>query len=196
MIITFNEKFVKRLLVIILIVLMAIFLIQVTYAKYKKYAQGLVDNDIAKWNIKVNSEDIRNKTTLTSQIAPVFEGDAYTKSGVIAPGTSGYFDVVIDATNSDVSFDYEIEVDKADSNTISDLVITGFSNEPGEVVANTTNNVTGSIVHNTASTSVRVFIEWDDATGSMNNADDTQATTESIKNANVLVKLHLTQKRN
>lgn len=195
MTITISEKSIKRLLFITLISLVSFFLVQVTYAKYRKYAQGLVNNNIAKWNIKVNNEDIRNKTTLTSRISPIFEGDTYTKPGVIAPGTNGYFDVVIDATNSDVSFDYEIEVNKSDNNTINDLLITGFSKVEGQVISNTNNTITGSIVHNTASSTIRVFIEWDDLNGTMNNQSDTYATTSNINNADVLVNLHLTQIR-
>ena len=196
MTITISEKHIKSILLILLISLMCIFLVQVTYAKYKKYAQGIVNNNVAKWNIKVNNESIKNKTTLTSSIIPVFDGDIYTKSGVLAPDSNGYFDIVIDATNSDVSFSYDIEVDKADTNTISDLKITGFSKEEGVIINNVNNTISGEIEHNTASTSIRVYIEWDDVNGTMNNSEDTVAAVGNVKNANVLVSIHLTQLKN
>ena len=196
MTVTFSEKFIKRLLIIILIALMAVFLAQITYAKYRKYAQSLVDADIAKWNIKVNNESIKNKTTLTNRITPQYDGDIYTNSGVIAPGTSGYFEINIDATDSDVSFEYEITLEKADGDTISDLVITGYSQEEGVIIPNSDDTITGEIAHNTPSTSIFVYMTWDDATGEMDNSEDTSAATDGYSNANVLVRINMTQKRN
>ena len=195
MTITISEKVIKRSLLIILIVLVCTFLIQVTYAKYKKYAQGLVDSDVAKWNIKVNDESISNKTILTNTITPEFAGDTYTKAGVLAPGTDGYFEIDIDATDSDVSFTYDLSVSRANPNTITDLKITGFSKEEGVIIPNTTNNITGSIAHNTPSTKIKVFIEWDDDTGTMDNTEDTAAVVNGIRNANILATLHLVQLR-
>ncbi len=195
MTVTFSEKFIKRLLIVILMALMAVFLAQITYAKYRKYAQTTVDNDIAKWNIKVNTESISNKTTLTNSISPTYLGDSYTKANVIAPGIDGFFEIDIDATDSDVSFSYEIEVDKKDANTIDDLVITGFSKEPGVVLPNTDNTVSGEITHNTASTKIYVYLKWEDANGTMTNAQDTSATVDGVQNADVIVSIHLTQTR-
>ena len=96
------------LTMIIILTLILAFLFQTSYAKYKKQVVGHVVGDIADWNIKINNEDIRGKTDLTNAIVPTFPGDTYTKADVIAPGTEGYFDLNIDATNADVNFTYTI----------------------------------------------------------------------------------------
>ena len=100
----------KRILVFILFCLVFVFLFQEAYAKYRKYASVQVDNTVAKWNIKINNELIGNKTTLTNHIIPTVVNNNYVKNDVLAPGSLGYFDVDIDATDADVSFTYEINV--------------------------------------------------------------------------------------
>ena len=73
------------------------YLFQASYAKYRRLATSQIDARIASWNILVNNESIANKTELTNSITPVIDANQYVKSGVIAPGTTGHFDIVIDA---------------------------------------------------------------------------------------------------
>ena len=117
----------KRILVFLLFCLVFIFLFQEAYAKYRKFATVQVDNTIAEWNIKINNEIIANKTTLTNHITPTIVANNYVNSNVLAPGSTGYFDVNIDATNADVSFTYEIGISKYNSYTIEDLNIYAYS---------------------------------------------------------------------
>ena len=151
----------KRILVFILFCLVFVFLFQEAYAKYRKYASVQVDNTVAKWNIKINNELIGNKTTLTNHIIPTVVNNNYVKNDVLAPGSLGYFDVDIDATDADVSFTYEINVAKYDIYTIEDLTIYAYSVDDFSTSTSVTNNIiTGTIQHNTASTKVRIYYKW------------------------------------
>ena len=190
-----DETHKKRILVFILFCLVFIFLFQEAYAKYRKYATVQVDNTVAKWNIKINNELIGNKTTLTNHIVPTIVDNSYVKTGVLAPTSTGYFDVDIDATDADVTFTYEITINKLNTSTIEDLNIYGYSVDNFNVVNNVVNNtVSGTIVHNTASTRVRVYFNWvDDGTDTMNNQADTDAALSTTANANILASFHLTQ---
>ena len=187
----------KRILVLILFCLVFIFLFQEAYAKYRKYATVQVDNTIAKWNIKINNELIGNKTTLTNNIVPTIENNNYVKTNVLAPTSTGYFDIDIDATDADVTFTYEITISKLNNSTIEDLNIYGYSVDNFNVVNNVVNNtVAGTITHNTALTKVRVYFNWvDDGTDTMNNQADTNAAVGNTANANILASFHLTQVR-
>ena len=188
----------KRILVFILFCLVFIFLFQEAYAKYRKYASVQVDNTVAKWNIKINNELIGNKTTLTNHIIPTVVNNNYVKNDVLAPGSLGYFDVDIDATDADVSFTYEINVAKYDIYTIEDLTIYAYSVDDFSTSTNVTNNIiTGTIQHNTASTKVRIYYKWlDDGTDVMNNQTDTTAAITGTSNADILATFHLTQVQN
>ena len=113
-----NTSSKKKILVFLLLFLICLFLFQEAYAKYRKFATVNVNNTVANWNIKINNEDIRNKTTLTNNITPTINSNANVNDNVLAPGSSGYFDVTIDATNADVSFTYEITIDSLNASTI------------------------------------------------------------------------------
>jgi len=185
----------KFFLIIALFCLMFIFLFQVAYAKYKKTAESYTNADIAKWNIKINDETIKNKTTLENDIIPVIDTNTYVKDNVIAPGSTGHFDVEIDATDSDVTFDYQILSQKYDGDTIKDMLITGYSINNGTTESVSDNVVEGTINHNTATTSIRVFFEWNEATGLMDNREDTEAAWSDTSNGKIKVVITLTQKR-
>ena len=190
-----EEKNKKLILIILLFFLVFIFLFQEAYAKYRKYASVQVDNNIAKWDIKINNELIGNKTTLTNRITPVIIENDYVKQNVLAPGSLGYFDVNIDATDADVSFTYEIDISKYDSYTINDLVIYAYSVNDLETKTDVADDkINGTIVHNTASTVIRIYFKWlDDGTDTMNNKNDTTVAVGGTSNADVLVNFHLTQ---
>ena len=185
----------KRILVFILLCLVFIFLFQEAYAKYRKYASVQVDNTVAKWNNKINNELIGNKTTLTNHITPTITSSNYVKENVLAPGSTGYFDVNIDATDADVNFTYDIDIAKYDTDTIDDLNIYAYAINDFTTTYNVSDGtIGGTIQHNTASTTIRIFFKWiDDGTDTMNNQADTNVALNNTSNANILVTFHLTQ---
>lgn len=76
-----------------------------TFSKYTNKVSGDGETEIAKWSFKVNSE--------TEQFATIKLAETYDKTtllnGKIAPGTKGSFDLVIDATGSEVAVKYEVD---------------------------------------------------------------------------------------
>ena len=66
----------KRILTIFLVLLLAIssfYLLQSTYAKYRKKVEQGVELSLARWNIKLNNQTIAGKTTVSSNVTPYFE---------------------------------------------------------------------------------------------------------------------------
>lgn len=191
----FNRKIVLVFACVSLV--FSIMLIQKTYAKYLTTAEGNANISIARWKLNVNNQDIISNSSITNAINPIFSGNAHVSEDVIAPRSEGYFDIIIDSTNVDVSFKYTISTTVAPNSSVTDLKITGYS-----INGSTTIPVTGNItdVSNTillgsgvTTTSIRIYITWDDSdTSSMNNAEDTMA---SLKNgtANLNVLLSFTQ---
>ena len=116
----------KRVILIIalLSLLYCISSIVTTYSKYVSKATGEFIANIAKWDIKVNDEQITTNSLHTVEITPTFAGNENLKEGVIAPTAVGYFDIIIDATNVDVSFNYEITI--SENAEIPDLKIKSF----------------------------------------------------------------------
>ena len=95
-----DKKFI--VLFIIIVIICFYYLFQSSYAKYRKKIDGEVQARVASWLIKVNNENIENKDTLTNEITPVFDQNEFVNDGVIAPGSTGYFELTINAENVDV----------------------------------------------------------------------------------------------
>lgn len=181
----------KKLFIVIisLIFCCSVYLCQSTYAKYRKKVDQNVNISLASWNIKLNNQSIAGKQTVSGNIVPVFEANEYTAENVLAPGTTGYFDIDIDATGVDVSFSYELNVKVNDSDIYPDIIAYGYTLDPdnnNEVLDIPTDGMTGEIVHNTNSTKIRIYIKWDDSVNtSMDNAADTAL---AIKNSKIIMK--------
>ena len=191
-----KQKDIRFILIFVAVLSISlVYLFQSSYAKYRKQISTKAELDIADWRIKINNEDIRNKSILTNNIVPVFDTNANANEGVIAPGTTGHFDIVIDATKVDVNFNYELTPDLTTLN-VKDLKITSYEiNSTNTTYSNTP--ITGSINHNTAKTTIRLNFEWDDsATNQMDNAEDTEVGSNNLSEADILVSIKFTQKNN
>ena len=174
-----------------------LYLFQSSYAKYRRGISGSVTGDIANWNIKVNGEDIANKKTLTSTIEPVFPEDENHNEGVIAPGSEGYYTITIDSSEVDVPFLCTIHSDVSLDSSITDLKTLSYEINP----TNTENRLTYSsdtgivqqIPRNTAQTVFKIYLVWDDETGTMDNQADTSVAVSDTSKALMKVTLHFTQ---
>lgn len=164
-------------------------LIQSTYAKYVSGLDANTNLAIARWKIMLNDVDITTESSFTGDITPVLNGSTYVNEGVIAPAASGYFDIIIDGSETDVSFQYNLTVAQADDNTISDLRVTSY-----QIGTDPVTNYTGTIsnVINSADTTkartVRFFVDWYDGDGEvMDNAADTASTEDGVASFKVNV---------
>ncbi len=195
------NKDIRFILIFIFIVSFSfIYLFQTSLAKYRKQVTGNVDLQIARWNIKINDEDVANKSVLTNDIVPVFEGNEYTNDSVIAPGSKGYCDIIIDATNVDVDFTYELGISIGEENQISDLRTTGYILNPTEdstiTEIPTDQAITGEIVHNTSQTKIRIYFEWyDEEDNNMDNTADTEVGIDETSKAVVSANIRFSQKK-
>ena len=171
---------------------------QSSYAKYRRQTETTIQGRVASWNIKVNNESINTQTTLTNTITPVIETNPYVKAGTIAPGSTGYFDIIIDATNVDVDFTYTITGEVDEETPLADLILKNYEvNEGTKITYDESTGITGDIPMNTSQTKIRIYFEWDDsATNNMNNQDDTEyAQTAEYQDTKINVAINFQQKR-
>ena len=104
----------KRLFLIATVLLLVTTLVVVsTYALFETNATGDVDLDIGRWVIKLNNTDISLTESITLNNF-VYNSGVHTEDGYFAPGTSAYFDVVIDVSDTDVSVAYDLEIDDSE----------------------------------------------------------------------------------
>lgn len=174
------KKQVLKLLICI-VIFFVILIIANTFSKYLTEADGTANVAIARWRILVNGQDIRNNTNISQVITPVFYHNDNIADGIIAPRSTGYFDINIDCSAADVSFQYEINTSPNENSSVTDLIATGYSIDGGQTVSlNRGENIikTVPLASHTSSIAIRVYIEWDDTSedATMDNSADTNAT--------------------
>ncbi len=188
----------KRLiLLVVLSIILCLFFVQESLAKYITAADETANISIARWKILVNDEDIRDENTVNTVINPVFLGNDNIAENIIAPTSEGYFDLIIDAREADVSFKYKISMSVNQNSSVKDLVATKYVVNGGESITMDINNQTieNTVLYgnNNSTINIRVYIVWNDGDGSlMDNSADTLATT-SGNSAMMNVSLNFTQ---
>lgn len=148
-----------------------------TYSRYVAAATGNVEVLFANWQILVNEEDITNNTASTISITPVVDTNEFVSANKIAPSSTGYFDIEIDPSNVDVSFNYTINLEY-DNENMPDVVITKYAildenyieGDDLNQINLTDNKITNTLEYNTATSvseefsfkpfTIRVFFEW------------------------------------
>lgn len=180
-----KKKFYLMSLAALLFLCLSAFLVHESYAKYLTLLDETTNIKIARWRIVVNNTDIRDGNTATGIITPVFLPNEHIAENIIAPNSEGYFDLIIDSSNADVSFKYSLSVTTNADSDVQDLVVTGYSiNNGTKVEASTNPLVENTILYSsgTTTTTIRVFIKWDDSdSASMDNAADTLAANGTAK---------------
>lgn len=111
-----KNKTMKMILITLLITMIALVLVSGTYAKYTSSASGSDTARVAKWSFTVGGTDIVAENTFTFDLFKTIkdtdgktETDVVSANGdkVIAPGTSGSFDLVLE-NKSETSAKYGI----------------------------------------------------------------------------------------
>ena len=104
-----NNKKKIGLIILLVVVLLAIIL-GYTFSKYTQSVDIQTSSSVAKWQFAGSIENSKNSST-TSEISLADTIDSETiTDGKIAPGTSGEFDIIIDADGSEVDIDYTISL--------------------------------------------------------------------------------------
>lgn len=168
-----EKKDIKFIIIFIFIVgISFIYLFQATYAKYRKQIITEVNANVASWNIKINDEAIANKKKLANSITPIFDENEYVKANTLAPGVTGHFDIIIDSSNVDVDFTYEITASLAEDTDLKDFKITGYELNDSGTINKYDSSITGDLVKNTKNTKIRFYVAWiDDDTNEMDNSE-------------------------
>lgn len=172
-------KIILYLLVVIAFVFI-FFTLAGSYALFESEVNGDTDLDISDWVIRLSNKLITTGSTQTIVVNNfTYESSENVKSGKIAPGSSGYFDLVLDATACDVAVKYDIsfdfnEMDYADNIDFivseiggSSVVKTGPSTYSGIVSLDSINA--------NEVTTLRVDVLWDDL--EIYNESDTELGT-------------------
>jgi hypothetical protein len=101
----------KKLIILTFFTILAFFLLISTYGVFESILLREVGFDIAAWEVEVNGSKVTNEEKDFTIDDIIWEKSDNVVNGKVAPGIEGYFDIVIDPKDTDVSIKYEIEYD-------------------------------------------------------------------------------------
>ena len=175
-----------KVLIVFVIFAFALSIVSNTYSRYVAAAEENIDIALANWQILLNNEDITSSSTSVGLINPVILENENVASNKLAPSSRGYFDIDIDASSVELSFNYNIKLDK--NEILDDLFITKYQiindeNEESYYIDIVNNEINGTINYSKDEIikpfKIRVFFEWFD---DENNNSNDESDTEIIKN--------------
>ena len=169
----------KRILIIlsIILVFITIYIIRDTYGLFESKNTMIMDSGVAKWNVLINGTDIKSGDNFIVDTVNIDSSDNVL-GGKIAPGTKGYFDIVINPTDTETSilysitFDFSqvvgsITIDKIEELTSGNLIRTG-ENTYSKII--TLEEIENKIIN-----TIRVYIKWNNI--EENNEEDSKIGT-------------------
>ena len=202
----------KKLKIIMLLIMVSFTLciMSSTYSRYVADTNGDIEALFSKWQILVNNNDITSNSNTSFKLIPIIDENENVKANTLAPSSTGYFDIEIDPSLVDVSFDYDITFNILNEN-IPDLIISKYAildknYVEGDVLSYNSlndNKITGTMLYDNKvenfsfdKFTIRVFFEWYDGNNeNMNDEADTQAAYNN-ESFNINANIHFSQKLN
>ena len=186
-----------KILIVFVTLAFSLSIMSNTYSRYVADATGDVELTFAKWQILVSEEDITDGEEHTIDITPTILENTNVAAGKLAPTSVGYYDIEIDPTNVETSFNYTINI--LDIENMPDMLITKY-----EIIDSLGNSTEYSINNNAITDTVnysdsldiftiRIYFDWYDAEDNqMSDEDDTLISLE--ESVSILTNISFEQK--
>ena len=160
-----SKKKTALLVICLLLALILSFMIGKTFSKYISEVKGTGTAEIANWVFKVNGKEdaIQNVNLLST-----YNNETLINNKV-APGTSGSFNIVVDATGSEVGVDYAIQF-LNESEKPQNLIFT-YDDQQYTTVQDLEKDLSGTINANdeNKTRTITIYWEWQYQTGENEN---------------------------
>lgn len=144
--------------------------INYTFSRYTGTTEITAGIEIAKFTIKVNETTVEQNNTFELKLSPTTN----TTDNKISPDSTGYFDIEIDPTGTEVSLEYHISFDLTSIQNVSrKITLTQYSLDSGATTIEMPidNIITGEILLDSNSSTgftssdkitIRVYWEWEE----------------------------------
>lgn len=135
-----------------------------TFSLFESERVDTSNLDIAKWQVEINGTDISGSTSEFTVDEIHWNSSNNVKSGKIAPGIDGYFDIIIDPNNTETSIRYDVTFDFSELD--EDLFeITEIKEINDKEIVRTgeftySNVISLDEINNDETNTIRVYLEW------------------------------------
>ena len=173
-----------------IMIFISIYEIKNTYGLFESKKEIDIDKSVEKWNIYINDNNLNTTETFTIDNFTFQETDTVAKDK-IAPGILGWFDILIDARDTQVSIIYEITFDF--TSLPSNITVEKIEEINGREIIKTgpntySNYITVDDINNNVKDTIRVHIKWNN--DEENNENDTNIGI--IKNNSIKIPVSIT----
>ncbi len=114
-----------KILLVFVLLSFSLSIMSNTYSRYITDTTGDIEMAFAKWQILLNNEDITQNSSNSIEITPTLLENENVAQNKLAPTSEGYYDIEIDPSNVDVSFNYTLSITK--DKTMEDLIIDKYT---------------------------------------------------------------------
>ena len=135
-----------------------------TFSLFESERVDTSNLDIAKWQVEINGADISGSRSEFTVDEIHWNSSNNVKSGKIAPGIDGYFDIIIDPNNTETSIRYDVTFDFSELD--EDLFeITEIKEITDKEIVRTgeftySNVISLDEINNDETNTIRVYLEW------------------------------------
>lgn len=176
-----------------IMIFVTIYEITNTYGLFESNINMDVDSKLATWNILINDTNIGKSETFTIDNFNS-EEDSTVASGKIAPGTSGYFNININPSTTQVSIRYDLTFDFSKLDNL--FTITKVEEKNGYNLIKTgpntySNVITLNEIKENKTNNIRVHIKWNN--NEENNDKDTEIGLTENNTLNIPVSITVLQ---
>ena len=209
-----TKKNVKTMMLILVVLIIGLYFVSGTYARYTSTINGKVTAKVAKWAVTLNGVDMTTAEETMELTFEETEANNDVVDGYIAPGSELYSnDLEIDPTGTQVAMDYTIELGEITSNEelsgkikiarLEKMVDGNWTNVNDFSVGSPYNGTIELVDQENALTSdesvtYRVVLAWDNVED--NNATDTELGVIAPEDVTMTVKVtaqqHITEPEN
>lgn len=174
---------------------MAVSVVQNSYALFETEGVALVEQDLAKWVITVNDIGVTGSTKQFNVTNFKYTTDEYINENKLAPGGSCYFDIVIDANDTNVSVKYTIDLDFSIIQNYEFIESEVIDLTDGDVIRTDKDQYTGVLdleeIKEGQTKTLRVKLTWNN--NEENNENDSELGLDENANITIPVNVNLTQ---
>ena len=176
-----------------IMIFVTIYEITNTYGLFESNINMDVDSKLATWNILINDTNIGKSETFNIDNF-ISEEDRTVASGKIAPGTSGYFNININPSTTQVSIRYDLTFDFSKLDNL--FTITKVEEKNGYNLIKTgpntySNVITLNEIKENKTNNIRVHIKWNN--NEENNDKDTEIGLTENNTLNIPVSITVLQ---
>ena len=129
-----------------------------TYGLFETNGTGTSNFSIGRWVILLNGSDININRELTLSNFS-YTGNQHIQSGYFAPGGTGTFDLIIDASDTDVALEYSITFDTTALLDHPNMTLTITNTDTNQVVQGGAYSGTMLLTDN-REISLQIAIDW------------------------------------